>query len=206
MWTRFLPHIKEIRAILESGQLGEIHTVIADHGQLLTSNPNPRLWELSLAGGALLDVGVYPVSFAHMVLGAPQEISANATLTEKGVDLQTSAIFTYESGAHASLTSSFAARTSNTAVIVGSKARIEIDSMFFTPSTFRVIGTDEKLIYEYTRPYEGIGLREQAAVFAHNVRDHILESSELNLSESIAVMESMDAIRHLIGVRYPEES
>lgn len=205
MWTRFLPHIKEVRAIVESGELGEIITVIADHGQLLTPNPNPRLWDPALAGGALLDVGVYPVSFAHMVLGVPHEISASATLTDRGVDLQTSAIFTYDNGAHASLTSSFAARTSNTAVITGTRARIEIDSMFFTPSTFRVITPDEKVTYQYQTPYQGIGLREQAKVFADNVRSGHLESSEITHNQSIEVMESMDAIRHLIGVKYPEE-
>ena len=205
MWTRFLPHIRRVREIISAGTLGEIHTVIADHGQKLTPNPNPRLWSPELGGGALLDVGIYPIALAHMIFGRPETISAAATFSDLGVDLQTSMIFTYANGAHASLTSSFLSRTPNTASIVGDKARIDIDGIFYCPSSFTVIATDDSVIERYENNYVGGGLREEAATFATNINAGRLESSELPLNESLEIMEVMDEIRSIIGMRFPEE-
>ena len=101
MWARFLPHYAQVREIIASGLLGTILTVQADHGQRLADRNIPRLVEPALAGGALLDLGIYPVSFAHMVLGNPTKITASGVLTDKGVDAQTSMIFDYSSGAQA---------------------------------------------------------------------------------------------------------
>ena len=76
MWTRFLPHIAQVREILNSGVIGQIVNVEADHGQYLIDHENPRLTEPALAGGALLDLGIYPISFTHLVLGKPKTITA----------------------------------------------------------------------------------------------------------------------------------
>ena len=93
MWSRFLPHYAQVREIIASGVLGKILTVQADHGQRLADQNIPRLIDPALAGGALLDLGIYPVSFAHMVLGNPTKITASGVLTDKGVDAQTSMNF-----------------------------------------------------------------------------------------------------------------
>ncbi|MBT4784036.1 MAG: Gfo/Idh/MocA family oxidoreductase, partial [Candidatus Marinimicrobia bacterium] len=103
MWTRFLPHIEIVRKIIDSDVLGNIHTLQADHGQRLSDSNNPRLWEPALGGGALLDLGIYVVSFAHLILGVPDKITAKSNFTDKGVDEQTSAIFEYKNGAQAIL-------------------------------------------------------------------------------------------------------
>jgi predicted dehydrogenase len=82
MWARFLPHYAKVREIIESGVLGKIHTIHADHGQRLADQNIPRLVEPALAGGALLDLGIYPISFAHMILGNPLKITSTAVLTD----------------------------------------------------------------------------------------------------------------------------
>ena len=89
MWTRFLPHISKVRKIIDDNILGEIKSVYADHGQNLSMNANPRLWEPSLGGGALLDLGIYVVSLSHLILGVPKSITSQAHFTDKGVDEQT---------------------------------------------------------------------------------------------------------------------
>ncbi|TRZ90241.1 gfo/Idh/MocA family oxidoreductase [bacterium] len=204
MWTRFLPHIQKVREILAGGVLGEIFAVEADHGQRLADYNNPRHWLPELGGGALLDLGIYPVSFAHMVLGAPQKITATAAFTEKGVDAQTSAIFDYASGAQAVLTTTMSASTPCRAVISGALGKLEIDRTFYKPASMRVIMHDGTTT-EYPRDYNGHGLREQALEFARCIKAGLAESPLLTLDETYAIMKSMDKIRALIGLKYPGE-
>ena len=101
MWSRFLPHMIRLREIIQDGTLGEIRKVTASHNQDLPKDPAHRLNDPALGGGALLDLGVYPVSFAIDVLGAPETIRASASMTATGVDRQTAAIFEYAQGQQA---------------------------------------------------------------------------------------------------------
>ena len=139
MWTRFLPHIAEIRRLLAEGALGEIVTVTADHGQWFAEDSDFRLFAPALGGGALLDLGIYPVSFASMVLGAPERIVSIVSPAFTGVDGQTSMVFAHAGGAHAVLTCTLAAKTPTRAAIVGTEARIEIDGDFYAPTSFTLI-------------------------------------------------------------------
>ena len=205
MWTRFLPHIAQVRELLASGVIGEIVNVEADHGQYLIDHENPRLTEPSLAGGALLDLGIYPVSFAHMVLGAPARITATGVLTEKGVDSQTSTIFDYENGAQAVLTTTLITGTPCRATIAGTLGRIEIDRTFYNPATMRLVMQDG-ITTEYPNTYKGHGLREQAAELERMVRNGEIESPLLTHKMSIEILQSLDEIRNQIGLRYPFEN
>ncbi len=205
MWTRYLPHIAQVRQILASGVLGPIQSVEADHGQRLADQNIARLIDPALGGGALLDLGIYPVSFAHLVLGTPSSIIASSVMTDRGVDAQTSAIFNYESGAQAIITTTMIAQTPCRAVISGLLGRLEIDRTFYTPTNMRVILFDGTLI-EYPLDYTGHGLREQAIEMARVVRDGALESPLMPWSETIAVMKTMDEIRNLVGLVYPNEN
>ena len=205
MWARFLPHMHKVREILASGVLGEIWAVEADHGQRLSDYANPRHWEPSLGGGALLDLGIYPISFAHMILGKPTKISAAGVLTNKGVDGQTSAVFDYESGAQAVLTTTMITQTPCRATIAGTLGRIEIDRTFYSPTEMRVVTLDGA-VTEYPNTYQGHGLREQAAELERMVHANEIESSILTHQMSIEVMESLDEIRKQIGLRYPFEN
>jgi predicted dehydrogenase len=204
MWTRFLPHIHAIKELIKSGALGEIHSVVADHGQYIPYSRAARLWEPELGGGALLDLGIYPLTIAHIVLGAPKSITAVATLTDKKVDLNTSMALTYASGAHATLSCTMAARGSVSAMIAGDKARLELDDYFYAPTSYRLI-TREGEVTEFAKNYEGNGLREEAAEFARVVRSGEIESPLMDHATSLLMMEQMDEIRAQIGVRYPGE-
>ncbi len=204
MWTRFLPHIDAIKKMIADGVLGEIHTVVADHGQYIPYTRAARLWEPELGGGALLDLGIYPLTIAHIVLGAPTKVTAVATLTDKKVDLNTSMILNYASGAQATLSCTMAARGSVSAMIAGDKARLELDDYFYAPTSYRLI-TREGDVTEFGKNYEGHGLREEAAEFARVVRSGAIESPLMTHETSLFMMEQMDEIRAQIGLRYPNE-
>lgn len=205
MWMRYLPHISIVREILSSGVLGNIQTIEADHGQRLADQNIARLMDPHLAGGALLDLGIYPVSFAHLVLGTPSRITARAVMTDGGVDAQTSAIFDYSNGAQAVINTTMVAQTPCRAVVSGLLGRLEIDSTFYNPAAMRVILFDGT-VTEYPNNYVGHGLREQAIEMARVVGCGELESPLMSWSETLSVMQVMDQIRDQIGLVYPFEN
>ncbi len=204
MWTRFLPHVVDIRNILNSGLLGDVRTVTADHGQWFARDPEFRLFSPTLGGGALLDLGIYPISFSSMVLGKPSAITAVSDPTFTGVDGQTSVILQHEGGRHAILTSSLEALSANRATIVGTEARVEVDSMFYTPTSFTVVYRDDRVDrHEHIRV--GNGLHYEAAAVGRCLRGGLVESPIMSLAESIELMETMDEVRHQIGLVFPQE-
>jgi predicted dehydrogenase len=193
MWMRFLPHVAQIRRLIAEGALGEIVTVSADHGQWFALNPDFRLFAPELGGGALLDLGVYPVSFASMLLGAPNTIVALVDPAFTGVDGQTSMLFGYASGAQAVLTCTSLARSPTRAAIVGTEARIEIDGDFYTPSPVTLITrVGERTVYD--EPHQGRGMWYQADEVARCLREGLLESPLMPLDESVSIMQTMDAV------------
>lgn len=205
MWARFLPHYAKVREIIESGILGKIHTIHADHGQRLADQNIPRLVEPALAGGALLDLGIYPISFAHMILGNPSKITSTAVLTDKGVDAQTSMIFDYACGAQAVLNTTMIEQTPCRAVVAGLNGWLEIDRTFYNPASMRVILNDGS-VTEYPSSYQGHGLREQAEVFKQLVRSGAQQSQILNWQDTVDIMKTLDQVRSQIGLKYPFES
>ena len=205
MWTRYLPHIATVREILAAGTLGQIQTVEADHGQRLADQNIPRLIDPALGGGALLDLGIYPVSFLHLVLGTPTHITARAVMTDSGVDAQTSAIFDYADGAQGVINTTMIAQTPCRAVISGLLGRLEIDTTFYNPTTMRVVLFDGT-VTEYPNTYIGHGLREEALEMARVVRAGELESPLMPWEQTLAVMKSMDHMRKQIGLTYPFEN
>jgi len=202
MWTRFLPHIVELRKVIASGALGKIVSVMADHGQFFAFDPKHRIFAPELGGGALLDLGIYPLSFASMVLGNPERITAVSDPAPTGVDAQTSILLQYGSGAHAVLTTTSSAAGPIRAAVVGTDARVEIERFFFTPSSFTLTAKDGKVLRRYKNSYKGHGLREEAAEVARCLRQGLKESPILSLDESLSIMRSMDEVRRQIGLRY----
>jgi predicted dehydrogenase len=193
MWTRFLPHIAVIKGWLSDGALGEIVSLSADHGQWFPEDREFRLFAPELGGGALLDLGIYPVSFASMVLGAPNRIVSISDPAFTGVDAQTSMLLGYESGAHALLTCTLRAQSPTTATIVGTDARIEIDGDFYAPTSVKLIprtGTPTLVSSEH----DGRGLRHQADEVALRLAANDLESPRMSLDETISIMETMDTV------------
>ena len=205
MWSRFLPHYAQVRQIVASGILGKILTVHADHGQRLADQNIPRLVDPLLAGGALLDLGIYPVSFAHMVLGNPTKITASGVLTDRGVDGQTSMIFDYASGAQAILNTTMLEQTPCRAVVAGVNGWLEIDRVFYAPTSMRVTLFDGT-VKQYPNTYVGHGIREQAEEFKQLVLSGKQENELLNWKDTVDIMKSLDTVRSQIGLAYPFEN
>ena len=204
MWARFLPHYARVREIVASGVLGPILSIHADHGQRLADQGIARLVDPQLAGGALLDLGIYPISFAHMILGNPTSITSKAVMTDRGVDAQTSMIFSYDNGAQAVLTTTMIEQTPCRAVVAGLHGWLEIDRTFYNPASMRVILNDGS-VTEYPSAYTGHGLREQAESFKQIVQSGAVESKVLTWKDTVDIMKSMDTVRSQIGLRYPFE-
>ena len=193
MWTRFLPHMIEVRRIVADGILGAIVTVTADHGQWFPRDPSSRLFDPALGGGALLDLGVYPVSFASMILGRPERMIRMIDPAFTGVDGQTSMVFGYAGGAQALLTCTSGAKSPTRAAVVGTDARIEIDGDFYGPTSFTFIPR-EGAPRRFDRPHQGRGLWHEADEVARCLREGLLESPVMPLDETVAIMETMDAV------------
>ena len=201
MWTRYLPHISRIRNLISEGTIGHIESVSACHGQNLRKSTKPRLWTKELGGGALLDLGIYVVSFAHMVLGKPKDIIASSVFTDQGVDAKTSIIFKYDQGVIATLSCSMYDSQPNRAIISGSKGYIDIEPTFYAPTSFKVCTNNNETV-TYQNDYDGHGLREQAQELEKCIKNNLTESEKMPHAESVSVMESMDKIRALVGLTF----
>jgi predicted dehydrogenase len=205
MWTRYLPHMVRIRELIRSGALGEVRTVIADHNQNLPKDPAHRLNDPALGGGALLDLGIYPVSFAFDVFGAPTGIRAAASMTETGVDRQTAMIFEYGGGQQAVLHCALDTAGPNQASIIGTEGRIEIPSVWYTPSAFTRYDADGNVVERFDEPVTGRGMQYQAQEMERLIAAGSIANDILPPRQSIQVMEAMDEVRRQIGLVYASD-
>lgn len=205
MWTRYLPHMVRLREIVAAGTLGEVRTVFADHTQRISDDPAHRLNDLALGGGALLDLGIYPVSFVCDLLGLPTEVRAVARLQETGADAEVATVMTHPSGAVSTTVSSSRGAGPNTAHIVGSEARIEISGVWYAATDFQVVSHDGTVIEEYRSEIEGRGMQFQALEAEALVAAGRTDGDVLPIAETVGIMGVLDDIRAQIGVRYPQE-
>lgn len=203
MWTRFLPHVAALHQVIEAGEIGEIVSLAADHGQAFDLDPASRLFDPNLAGGALLDLGVYPVSFAHDFLGAPDGVTAVGTLTETGVDGQVSAVLSYGPRVQATVSTTLWSKTPTTASISGTEGHIQVAGDFYTPTSFTVTRRDGAR-WTFDRP-ASMGLQYEAAEVARCVAAGRTQSPRMTWQSTIEVMRTLDAVRAQIGLVYPGE-
>lgn len=204
MWTRFQPQSDVIRRLVADGVLGEVETVQADHGQWFEEDRASRLYAPELAGGSLLDLGIYPLSWAVDLLGLPGRVLAAGTQAFTGVERQASMIldgFDRMPHAHALLTTTLAAKTPTRASVSGSLARVELDGDFYQPGVVRLVSR-EGVVVEGPAPVVvgHQGLCHEAAHVATLVADGRRESPLLPLDETVAIMGVMDEVRRQIGV------
>lgn len=205
MWTRYLPAIVKVREWLGSGLIGEVRFLKADFGYRCAWDPQGRLLNPALGGGALLDVGIYPVSFASMVFGMqPQTIKSLAHIGETRVDEQFAALFGYEGGKLAALSGALRTDFVNDAVIMGTKGRIHIPDFFFAKTATLHLDSGKEEVFG--PEFEGNGYQYEAAEAIRCLREGRLESSVMPLDETLAIMRTMDAIRSQWGLRYPGEN
>lgn len=208
MWMYCHPMVRRLKALVDDGAIGEVRTVQADFGLAGPFPPSHRLRDPAQGGGALLDLGVYPVSFAQLLLGEPADVVARAVLSEEGVDLQTGAVLSWESGALATVHCSLTGGTPVAASVTGSAGRIDVPDGFFFPERF-VLHRDGRDPEEFTAdPADGPrdSLRHEAAEVMRALRAGETESPLVPLDGSLAVMRTLDTIRERIGVRYPGEA
>ncbi|MCX4233192.1 MULTISPECIES: Gfo/Idh/MocA family protein [Streptomyces] len=208
MWMYCNPLIRQLKALVDDGAIGEVRTVQADFGLSGPFPPTHRLRDPAQGGGALLDLGVYPVSFAHLLLGEPSGVTARAVLSEESVDLQTGMLLSYDSGALAALHCSLTGGTSTSASVTGSEGRIDIPSGFFHSDLF-VLHRDGRDPQEYTaNAADGTraGLRHEAAEVMRCLRAGETESPLVPLNGTLAVMRTLDKVRTEVGVTYPGET
>ncbi|MDF2926096.1 MAG: dehydrogenase [Paenibacillaceae bacterium] len=204
MWTRFLPAIVKVREWLAQGLIGQVRMVKADFGFQSGWNPKGRLLDPKLGGGALLDAGIYPVSFASMVLGTqPDEIRSLAHLGETGVDEQFSLLFGYPEGRIASLSGAVRTNLINDAWIMGTEGHIHVPSFLFARSASLFVKGQESV--EYNPVFAGNGYHYEAEEAMRCLREGRLESPVMPLEETLAIMRTLDSIREQWGLRYEGE-
>jgi len=205
MWTRFLPHMVAVREMVRAGRVGEVVSLQADHTQQLPTASSHRLNDPALGGGALLDLGVYPVSFAVDLLGAPVEVQAVSTSTSTGVDASVATAFRHEGGAVSTTYSSMRARGRNQATVLGTEGRIEIAATWYAATTFDLLDPAGDLVEHVDLPVSGRGMQYQAAEVERLVREGLTAGTVMPPAESVVVMRAMDLVRSRIGLRYPGE-
>ncbi len=201
MWMRCNPLVRRLRQLADSGAFGRIRQVRADLGFVVRKPPTDRLLDPALGGGALLDMGIYPLTFAHLFLGEPSTVSAAAALSPAGADLDIALSLGYESGAVASLTSSMTSWSPRTASIATDTGRLDLPESFHQPTTATWTSDGD------TRTLEerviGTGLANEALEVVRCLRGGETESPLVPLDETVALMTLMDSIRRDVGVRYP---
>lgn len=201
MWMRCNPRIRHIRELVEDGACGEVRQVRADLGFVLPPEPAARLVDPALGAGALLDVGIYPLTFAYLMLGEPDDLSADGVLSERGVDLNAGATLRYAGGAVASISWTQTAWSDATASVAGPEGRIEVPSRMHMPPSFSYVRGWET--HSYADPVTGRGLAHEIVDVGECLRAGRTESALLPLDETLAIMRLMDRIRERLGVRYP---
>ncbi|TNM29759.1 Gfo/Idh/MocA family protein [Streptomyces sedi] len=204
MWTYCSPVVRRMMGVIAEGAIGEVRSVHVDFGFVAPTDPAHRLRDPKLGGGALLDLGVYPVAFAQLVLGEPSEVRAWAAMSG-GTDENTGLLLGYESGAVAALTCSFVADTARTAVVTGSRGRIEVPRGFLHPESFVLHRAGADAPEEFTAPGPAVSYAHEAAEVGRALRAGELESPLVPLDGTLAVMRTLDAARREIGLRYPGE-
>lgn len=211
MWARFLPHYDVLRQVLASGLLGDVVEVVAEHSQHFPLDPAHRMYAPELGGGALLDLGVYPVSFAQMVLGDLDDLAVRGELTSTGVDATVELLARGSRGegpsrGRARLGSSLLTRMPNEAVVAGTAGTARLTGPFFAPADLTVSlvdGREARFDYPGDR---GDGMAYEIAESARRITAGDLESPLMSWADTLSVMDTMDAVRAELGVVYPGEA
>lgn len=202
-WTKFLPQYQKAIEIINSGKIGDVRWIQADFGFNAGDPPAQRLTDPKLGGGALLDIGIYPVFLAQSILGKPSEIQASMTPYSTGVDEQCVMTMKFPNGALAALSSTLCADTPVEAVIAGTNGRILFKNRFHNAiATIEVaIGKDDPKTIDVFRE-DGFGYQFEARHVSECLRKGLIESPVMTHQDTIMQMETLDAIRKLCGIRY----
>jgi dihydrodiol dehydrogenase / D-xylose 1-dehydrogenase (NADP) len=209
MWSRYLPVVRHVKEILQSGVYGRIHYMNITFGYV-GDKKIQRLFEKKLGGGSLLDIGVYGLNLVDFWLGeTPEKIHSWAELSEEGVDVDTSVQLTYKSGVMTDMMFSFNRNLPNSAYIMTDKAELEIP-YFWRPEVIvhrKPNGNFNSDLYEKTErtKLQGNGYQYEAMEVMRCIKEGLLESSDMTWEKSREIMQQMDCIRKQCGVVYPQD-
>ena len=206
MWTRFLPVMDDVRRLVHEDQvLGDVRLLQADIGVTRSVDPSHRLFDPALGGGALLDLGVYPIAFAFDLFGPPNDITSSVIIGETGVDEQCAAVFRYDNGTQAVWNASVRADAGRTCTLAGPEGRLHGARSWWKGAPFTLTRTDDTT-ETWARPYEGNGYQFEAAHVMQCLREDRTESPVMPLDESRHLLQTTDALRAEWGVTYPQEA
>lgn len=203
-WTKFLPQYQKVTSLIERGELGEIKMIQADFGFKAATPLSKRLYDPALGGGALLDIGIYPVFLAISLLGRPTEIHATMQPYPSGIDRQIALILKFENGALANLSATFDAVTPVEATIAGSEGYVRMTNRFHNATgnvefIKHATHVDIGAIHRET----GYGYQFEARHVGECLRKNLLESPVMRHADTLLLMETLDRIRVCCGIRYP---
>jgi len=204
MWCDFTPKYSVLRQLLADGALGDLHTLIADHGEFFT--PDHRIFNADLAGGPMLDLGSYLIAFSMMIGGAASRVQASGQPAEGGVNGQASMLLQHENGMHSVLNTTLFSNTPGRAVIAGREATIVLDGQFYAPGGFVLTASQGNKTLRWEEPNNRyVQLHHEADHFAWCVGQGMTDSSVRPLASSLLTLATMDEVRQQLGIVFNEE-
>ncbi|HEY4108002.1 Gfo/Idh/MocA family oxidoreductase [Puia sp.] len=204
MWTRFIPLMKSVMELVDSGKIGVIKYIRADFGFLAPFNPEGRLYNMRLGGGSLLDIGIYPLYLCTQLMGRPSRVLGAGDLSPTGSDVTSHAILQYGEGRSAVISSTLACQTSLTAEIAGTEGMIRIPTPWYKNVRYEWGHSVDTLQVVSLEPMVN-GFEYQAREVMECLRRGLVESPMMPHSFSLMMAEIMDDIRGQMGVKYPTE-
>ncbi len=199
MWTRFHPAVAKARELIAEGAIGDVNSIHADLGIAPPYDPDSRLFAPALGGGALLDLGVYPVSFAQMILGAPRTVVAEGTLAPTGVDASAEVTLHWDGGAEARLTTTLLSETPASARVHGREGWLEVGPPFHHAGSLALDGERIEL------PLTGAGYAHELAEVTRCLQEGRTESEVMPLDDTVAVMAILEEAATQLGVGWRED-
>ncbi len=201
MWTWFIPAVVTIRERVRAGEIGDLRLIQASFG-IPVRDPDGRHRRIDLAGGAMLDLGIYPISFARFLAGDPVDARVLGALADTGVDANVGGVVSFDSGAIAVFDTSLDVLSPHSATVMGTRGRIDVAAPFWHPTTFTVHRAGHAA---ETVEIPNAGLAHEAAHAMDRIRGGHNESDVIPLDTTVSTMELLDDIRAQLGVVYPIE-
>jgi predicted dehydrogenase len=203
MWTRFQPAVRRMRELIGDGAIGELRSVVADLGVQHPTDPTDRFYDPAIGGGALFDLGVYPISFAQMLLGTPETVSVTGSLAASGVDVEEAVQLGFAEGRSAALFSSLRCATPGQARVYGTAGWIDVLPRFHHPETI-VLHRSGRDPEPMTLPHTGGGYCHELIEVTECVAAGRRESAVMPLADTVAVQDVMGAVIDALGAKVQE--
>ncbi|MNX46682.1 Glucose--fructose oxidoreductase precursor [compost metagenome] len=198
-WTRFIPSVKEVLEKVNQGIIGDVNYVKADFNFYADEKEGGRLFDKQLGGGALYDIGVYPLFLSYIMLGIPKEIIAKSIYSKNGIDLQTSMILNYEK-AQAILNASINSESDMKAVVGGTQGHIQLNTPWFVADGYAIVKNNEEEVFNF--PTLGKGYAYEAIECHKCIRNNQIESELWSHQNSLDLSKMTEEIKTQIGLSF----